>query len=72
MTQPRATRARSIVKAVTYRVVVVCLDFTVVYAMTGQLRVAAGFMIVSNLYTTLAYVIHERVWSRVRWGLTTT
>ncbi len=30
---------------------------------------AAGFMIVSNLYTTVAYFVHERLWSRVQWGM---
>ena len=30
---------------------------------------AAGFMIISNIYTTVAYFLHERVWSGVKWGL---
>lgn len=63
------TRKRSVVKALTYRVVIICLDFIVVYAMTGQAGVAAGFMIVSNVYTTLGYFLHERAWARIEWGL---
>ncbi len=65
-----STRKRSIVKALTYRVVIVVLDFLVVYLLTHKVEVAAGFMIVSNLYTTLAYFVHERLWSRSQWGLT--
>jgi adenylylsulfate kinase len=64
-----ATPKRSIVKAVTYRVVIVILDFITVYLFTGRATVAIGFMIVSNLYTTALYVLHERMWSRIRWGL---
>jgi len=67
--QNRASRKRSVVKAITYRFIIVCLDFVVIYFLTGQVKMAAGFMIVSNLYTTVAYFVHERVWSRVQWGM---
>ena len=68
---PRTVLARrSVVKAVTYRVVIMCLDFSTIYLFTGALRVAFGFMIASNVYTTIAYFAHERLWSRVKWGIT--
>ena len=60
---------RSIVKAVTYRIVIMCLDFVTIYLFTGALRVAFGFMIASNVYTTLAYILHERLWARLKWGI---
>ena len=60
---------RSVVKAVTYRVLIMCLDFGTIYLFTGALRVAIGFMVASNIYTTIAYVAHERLWSRVKWGI---
>ena len=62
------TRKRSVVKALTYRAVIICLDFLVIYLFTHKVDVALGFMIVSNLYTTLAYFLHERIWARIRWG----
>lgn len=61
---------RSVVKAVTYRALIMCLDFGTIYLFTGALRVALGFMIASNVYTTVAYLAHERAWSRVKWGIT--
>jgi len=64
-----ASRKRSIVKAVTYRAIIVCLDFLVIYLLTGKARMAAGFMIVSNIYTTFGYFIHERVWAGIKWGM---
>jgi adenylylsulfate kinase len=67
--ETRASRKRSVVKALTYRGVIVCLDFVVIYLLTGQAVKAAAFMIVSNVYTTAAYFLHERLWARVRWGL---
>jgi hypothetical protein len=32
-------------------------------------RLALGFMIVSNLYTTVAYFIRERICARISWGI---
>ena len=60
---------RSIVKAVTYRVLIMCMDFATIYLFTGALRVAIGFMIVSNIYTSAAYLVHERLWARLNWGI---
>jgi uncharacterized membrane protein len=63
-----STLSRSVTKAVTYRLIVMSLDFLAIYLMTGTIRVAALFMVASNLYTTFAYVIHERIWAHIRWG----
>ena len=60
---------RSVVKAITYRVLIMCLDFITIYLFTGAIRVAIGFMVVSNIYTTVAYFVHERVWARIQWGV---
>lgn len=62
------TRKRSIAKALTYRVFIVALDFIAIYLFTHKVDVALGFMIVSNLYTTVGYFVHERLWARTRWG----
>ncbi len=59
---------RSVVKALTYRIIIVCLDFLCVYLFTHKVEVAIGFMIVSNIYTTAGYFLHERIWARVGWG----
>ena len=60
---------RSVVKALTYRLVIMCLDFGTIYLLTGTIRVALGFMIASNIYTTIAYFIHERLWAGISWGI---
>jgi uncharacterized membrane protein len=60
---------RSVVKAITYRIIILCLDFLTIYLFTGEVRVALGFMIVSNIYTTIGYFLHERAWSRIHWGI---
>ena len=60
---------RSVVKAVTYRILIMCLDFVTIYLFTGAVRVAIGFMIASNIYTTIAYLLHERLWTKLNWGI---
>jgi len=63
------TTKRSLVKAITYRIVIIILDFSVIYLLTHRVDVALGFMVISNIYTTAAYFLHERVWNRIRWGI---
>jgi len=60
---------RSIVKAATYRVFIMCLDFGTIFLLTGAVRAAVGFMLASNVYTTIAYVLHERLWAKLKWGV---
>ena len=64
----KETLRRSIIKTISYRVVILILDFVSIYLFTGQVKVALGFMIVSNIYTTLGYFVHERIWDKIKWG----
>ncbi|MGT2509107.1 DUF2061 domain-containing protein [Cupriavidus basilensis] len=60
---------RSAVKAITYRVLIMCLDFVTIYLLTGTFHTALGFMVVSNVYTSIGYLLHERFWARIKWGV---
>ena len=75
MTQPvpdvtalKETLARSIVKTISYRLFILILDFCCIYWFTGKVSIALGFMVVSNVYTTIGYFLHERIWSTIKWG----
>lgn len=59
---------RPIAKATTYRMIAMCMDFAAIYPFTGKVRDAIGLMIASNVYTTVAYVIHDRAWARATWA----
>jgi uncharacterized membrane protein len=72
-TEPKTTilkdsLKRSVVKSVSYRIIIITLDFTTVYLFTGKVKVALGFMLISNVYTTVAYFFHERIWEKIKWG----
>ena len=62
------TLRRSIIKTVSYRLIILILDFASIYLFTGKIKVALGFMLVSNIYTTLGYFFHERIWDKIKWG----
>jgi adenylylsulfate kinase len=68
-THPSAeTLGRSVIKTVSYRAVILVLDFISIYLFTGKVKVALGFMVISNIYTTVLYFLHERIWDRIKWG----
>ena len=60
--------SRSVVKAISYRIIVVIADFAAVYFFTGRAEIALGFVLVSNVYTSVLYLAHERFWDRIAWG----
>ena len=62
------TLSRSVVKTLSYRITILILDFVCIYIFTGQVRIALGFMIASNIYATLGYFLHERIWGKIKWG----
>ena len=68
MSDANSTPKRSLVKAITYRCVIIVLDFSVIYILTKRVDVSLGFMVISNIYTTGAYFVHERIWSKIKWG----
>jgi Predicted membrane protein (DUF2061). len=62
------TFRRSVVKTISYRVAILILDFVAIYLFTGQIKVAVGFMIVSNICTINGYFFHEWIWNDIKWG----
>jgi len=66
--QLHETLRRSVVKTISYRLVILILDFLCIYLFTGKIKVALGFTIVSNVYTTVCYFLHERMWNKIKWG----
>jgi len=62
------TLRRSVIKTLSYRIAILILDFSFIYLFTGQVKIAFDFMLVSNLYTTIGYFVHERIWDKIKWG----
>lgn len=59
---------RSIVKAITFRSVILCSDAVIILAITHRYDFALGVIVFSNLASTFLYFIHERIWHGIKWG----
>lgn len=61
---------RSIVKTITYRLLIVFSTFIVTYLITGKVELTIGITIAANGINTVLYFVHERIWNRIHWGKT--
>ena len=61
-------RMRSLMKAVSWRLVGSLDTFILTMLVTGKLRYAVSIAGVEALTKIALYYVHERVWRRVRWG----
>lgn len=63
--QPR----RSALKSATFRITIIVSDTIITYALTHRYDITIGFVVFTNVASTLIYYFHERAWAHVRWGL---
>jgi uncharacterized membrane protein len=61
-------RKRSILKAVTYRLVSILLDSTIAFLVTKSAQQTLILVFVSNAISIIIYFIHERTWNKIPWG----
>ena len=59
---------RSVLKSLTFRVIVVIADLIVIYLITHRIDTTVSVTIFTNLASTTLYFFHERVWNRIQWG----
>ena len=59
---------RSVAKSITFRITIIISDTIIVLALTHRYDLALGFVILTNLASTLIYYFHERVWAHIHWG----
>jgi uncharacterized membrane protein len=59
---------RSLLKAITFRMLILCSDAIVIFLITRRWDTTIGLVIATNLASTTLYFIHERVWNRIQWG----
>ena len=62
------TRQRSIVKALSWRVLAAIITTLVVLVMTGKAEFAAKVGAIDTAIKLLIYFMHERVWNKINYG----
>lgn len=59
---------RSLVKAVSFRTLVLIADGIIIFSLTKRYDVTLGVVLLSNFSSTILYFLHERFWNSVHWG----
>jgi uncharacterized membrane protein len=62
--------ARSILKAISWRIVATLTTIFLVFAFTGNLVLGSGVGAAELTVKILIYYVHERVWNRLGFGRT--
>lgn len=65
---PAEKHSRSVIKAISYRIVSIIADGIVAYALTRSFAMTLGLVTLINTYSTVLYYFHERVWANIHWG----
>lgn len=59
---------RSLIKSISYRIISILADSIAAYFFTRDVATSVGIVIILNTYSTILYYLHERLWSRIKWG----
>jgi uncharacterized membrane protein len=62
------TRGRSLVKALSWRILAAVITTLVVLTITGRLQFAAKIGLIDTLVKLLVYFFHERLWNKIDYG----
>lgn len=68
MRPPHESRARSVVKALSWRVLATLTTVVLVLAFTGELTLAVAVGGTEVVAKMVIYYLHERLWATVEWG----
>ena len=63
------TPLRSLVKAVTWQALGLVTMTAITFALTGSLATGGAVALSGAATGAVVYVVHERIWARIRWGL---
>lgn len=63
-----ATRSRSAVKALTWRITGTADTFLIAWLITREPVIAGSIAVLEVITKTILYYFHERGWNLVKWG----
>lgn len=64
----KVTKTRSLVKAISWRVIGTADTFILAYLITNKPITAASIAGFEVLTKTILYYMHERGWNKIKWG----
>ncbi|RLJ60521.1 putative membrane protein [Litoreibacter meonggei] len=63
------SKTRSLVKAVLWTLMGFLMMIVVGYVSTGSMALGSGMALANSILGLVNYMIYERVWARVSWGV---
>jgi uncharacterized membrane protein len=66
------TRKRSVAKSIVWRIICIIVSIITTFIFTGQWDLAVAVGTVYNALTMILYYFHERLWNKIKWGVTAT
>ena len=63
-------KRRSVVKAITFRLLATATTMILVYLITGDFALANIIGVLDITTKIVLYYAHDRVWERIKWGRT--
>mgnify|MGYP000442254831 FL=1 len=67
-TQSSEKPLRSVIKALSWRVVGTLDTLIVSYVLTGKIALATSIASIDFITKLLLYFFHERIWNKIKWG----
>jgi uncharacterized membrane protein len=64
----KVNKSRSLLKAITFRVVATISTVAIVFAFTGQIKAALGIGFIDTIVKLAIYYFHERAWNNIDYG----
>ncbi len=62
------THSRTLMKTLTWRIIATTITIVVIYLWTGDATLSIASGLIANAVKTLFYYIHERLWTKVKYG----
>ncbi len=60
---------RSIAKTISFRVIGSLANFVFAWFMTDNIMFATSLVAFQWIVITVLYLIHERIWNKIKWGI---
>lgn len=64
----KETFSRSLIKTVTYRIVIIISTYIISLWLTADHAVSFAITSISSIANTILYLGHERIWNVIKWG----
>ena len=64
----RESHRRSIVKALSWRIIATFITAVAALIITGQIKIAVEIGLIDTIAKFAVYYVHERIWNRLKYG----